>query len=279
MMNIDAKTLDLAKKFRKDATSSFTHKDYAAVLGLLGWTMTEEKEGRTVRAAVFTSPEGQVVRAFRGPTNTRVLFYKANEEFAALGLADAVSALIGMPSFAEEQEKKVMYGVQYDVNNAGICPACFRLQKLDADGGMVLHGYQRPGDGCVVGRCYGVGLRPLEVSVKGTEAFLNEVLEPRAVRSEKTLAEFIATPPTSLNAERGYGAKKTVVTLTAADGYEFERAMESTKRRLERQASDSRRVANGYRGVVENWVADITPIEREEQGLMPKMIRYIMRCH
>lgn len=40
------------------------------------------------------------------------------------------------------------------------CQICANLQCMDKRGGMVHHGYQRPGDGCILGDCFGVGYRP-----------------------------------------------------------------------------------------------------------------------
>lgn len=44
------------------------------------------------------------------------------------------------------------------------CQICERAQAMSAKGTMVLHGYERPGWGFVLGRCYGVGYLPWEVS-------------------------------------------------------------------------------------------------------------------
>lgn len=58
----------------------------------------------------------------------------------------------------------------------GTCPVCLNVQKLEsmpstarppAGLRMVLHGYQRPGDGQIAGRCWGVADPPWEVSPIG----------------------------------------------------------------------------------------------------------------
>lgn len=53
----------------------------------------------------------------------------------------------------------------------GVCQYCGNLQVVQ-DGVMVLHGYERPGDGMVYGRCAGVGHRPLNHSDVLTKGWL-----------------------------------------------------------------------------------------------------------
>ena len=55
----------------------------------------------------------------------------------------------------------------------GTCGACLNRQKLDPRGRMVLHGYQRPGQGWIIGRCPGVARQPWEISPEGGVAYLD----------------------------------------------------------------------------------------------------------
>jgi len=61
-----------------------------------------------------------------------------------------------------------------DWTNTGTCPCCFRNVKMH-EGRIVLHGYNRPGHGYIIGRCFGVGYEPYERSTKGTENILEVV--------------------------------------------------------------------------------------------------------
>jgi hypothetical protein len=65
-------------------------------------------------------------------------------------------------------------------HRVGKCPVCFGDFIADK-GGMVLHGYQRPGHGYLVGDCYGVNFPCLETSVEGSVAYLEKVLKPGLV--------------------------------------------------------------------------------------------------
>lgn len=281
----------LAAKFRKGATSSFKLKEYKAVLEPIGFKVeVTKKDGRAVLAVTFTAPDGETLVAAKTATSRSVLFYEATRFCNEHGAGEAVSAALGLPSLEEEQAEKQVYGVQYDLTNAGICPACFRVQKLDDNGGLVLHGYQRPGDGYIHGSCYGVGHKPLEVSVEGTKAYLEKLLVPCAERAAENLAVFKVSPPTSFRVNRArYGREPEFVTVDATTcpdwdtdgefpGTEFRKELEKRGRELERAAENTARAVAAYSDVVTNWVPDITPIERKAARRSAAMIKWIYRC-
>jgi hypothetical protein len=60
----------------------------------------------------------------------------------------------------------------------GHCQFCGNTQVVQ-EGGIVLHGYTRPGDGRVFGSCPGVGLSPLQLSDAVTRTWHNGALERR----------------------------------------------------------------------------------------------------
>lgn len=283
----------LAAKFRKGATASFKLKEFKAVLEPIGFKVeVTRKDGRTVVEVTFTAPNGETFVEVKGPTSRYVTFYEARRFVNGHGAEEAVSAALGLPSYEEEQADKQVYGVQYDLNNAGICPCCFRVQKLDDNGGLVLHGYQRPGDGYVHGSCYGVGRKPLEVSAEGTEAYLNKVLVPCAKSAAEALAEFKVSPPTSFSINRNrnrYRCEPEFVVVDATTcaawdtegkypGNEFRKELESLGYRLERDVKESAKTAAAYGDVVTNWVPDIAPIERKAAKRHAAMIKWILRC-
>lgn len=285
----DAATRDLALKFRKGSTASFKAKEYTTVLGLIGWKVEQVKDGRSVVAVVFTAPNGETRRAEKGPTERWVTFYNVTPFLREQGAQKAISDLLGLPTHEEETAKRELYGVQYSIENSGLCSCCFRLQKLDANGNLVHHGYERPGYGYIVGDCYGVGLKPLEVSCDGTKSFLSEVLEPNAETAEKMLQSFLTSPPTSMQVtRRGVSSRDAVqVTVDATTtpkwdtegkypGHEYREALEKMKRTLTRHAEQNRATVDRYTSIVANWVPDMTPKEREEQGKMPVMLKWIM---
>ena len=288
-----AEVVALATKFRKGATSSFKLKEYKAVLEPIGFKVeVTKKEGRTVLAVTFTAPNGETLVEVKEPSYRAVTFYDACRFVKKHGAEDAVSAALGLPSYEEEQADKQVYGVQYDLTNAGICPACFRVQKLDDNGGLVLHGYQRPGDGYIHGSCYGVGHKPLEVSVEGTDAYLNKVLVPCAKSAAEALAEFKVSPPTSFRINRNrdrYGREPEFVVVDATTcaawdtegkypGNEFRKELENLGRRLERDSQQAAKAVAAYGDVVTNWVPDIAPIERKAAKRPAAMIKWILRC-
>lgn len=69
--------------------------------------------------------------------------------------------------------------------NTGTCPACWGNYKLN-DGRLVLHGYQRPGWGHVVGSCDAEKYPPAETSDSGFKMWLGK-LETTLKLEEKTM--------------------------------------------------------------------------------------------
>lgn len=68
-----------------------------------------------------------------------------------------------------------MYARQDVEDRIGTCPSCWGQYKVrddDQDGNwrLVLHGYQRPGDGNILGGCLGTDQQPLEHSPDGLKA-------------------------------------------------------------------------------------------------------------
>ena len=79
------------------------------------------------------------------------------------------------------------------VEPEGTCQICFRKQQT-RKGGLVLHGYKRPGWGYTVGKCLGCDHAPFEVSCERTKEFLAKVLRPALASAEKRLAALEAQP-------------------------------------------------------------------------------------
>ncbi len=293
--SLDAKTTEMLMKFRKGADAAFGVGDLVKVLAMLpGWKAELAHEKRTVVTMIVTAPNGESVREDKEPQYKRLTIgYRILPFCRKHGFRDAVSALLGLPSYEAEQADKNIYGVHVDLNHAGTCPVCFRVQKLEPNDTLVKHGYTRPGDGYIHGNCYGVGLKPLEVSAEGTQEYWSEVMEPSALASEAAWARFQVSPPTTLviTKTEGYGKNRveTKVTVDATTceawdterqwpGTEFNKALENLARRLERDAKDDRRLADAYKAVVANWVSDITPIQRREAKVHAKMLPFIMKC-
>lgn len=59
--------------------------------------------------------------------------------------------------------------------NAGHCAICMGVFKVDSVNGMVNHGYQRPGVGYLIGKCFGVGYLPYELGCQALHGWVIEV--------------------------------------------------------------------------------------------------------
>lgn len=81
--------------------------------------------------------------------------------------------------------------------NTGTCGACLRNIKLvwksDQLPVMALHGYNRPGHGYIIGKCYGGDHPPYELSPEATKIMLTYVV--KQVEEARKLVAFLKTSP------------------------------------------------------------------------------------
>lgn len=103
--------------------------------------------------------------------------YRSTSDLSKSGWKEDASAALGkeihVPAAARTRE------------NTGTCPACWGNYKLN-DGRLVLHGYQRPGWGHVVGSCDAEKYPPAETSDSGFKMWL-EKLETFLAREQGTM--------------------------------------------------------------------------------------------
>ena len=91
-----------------------------------------------------------------------------------VGWGKLAAEALGMDEFVVPEEHR--QAGERSLENTGSCGVCFANVKL-REGKLVLHGYERPGDGQIAGRCIGTGLLPYEVSTDGLEAKLDWMRE------------------------------------------------------------------------------------------------------
>lgn len=74
-----------------------------------------------------------------------------------------INAAIETLNKESEANKKLAKAQQSGSENPmGICPCCFRAQKVKPSGTMFVHGYERPGYGYIIGGCPGDMFKPYE---------------------------------------------------------------------------------------------------------------------
>lgn len=127
------------------------------------------------------------------------------------------------------------------VGRDGECQICQHRQILDSRGNLVLHGYQRPGHGYIVGDCFGVGHPPWEVSSDALATWIERV----KARSAQLAQEAVKVAKlTTIDVNRGSDRNPKMVTLTKGgpSGYDnhgrfsFEDEIEKRVRSLKQEA-------------------------------------------
>jgi len=90
----------------------------------------------------------------------------------------------------------------------GICCVCGR-EQVTHDGEKVLHGYQRPGYGWIVGGCYGTRKQAYNLSCEPCSEYKTEVLLPYQRDARKRLADLKNDKVDSLTEANHLGESKT----------------------------------------------------------------------
>jgi len=140
-------------------------------------------------------------------------FFAATQPIAAM-VADLKSKVVkGRKPNPEVVARKAAVAASR-VGRDGECQICQRRHILDSRGNLVLHGYQRPGHGHIVGDCFGVGYPPWEVSSDRLEEWI-ELLKKRSDQAAKDAVK--VSKLTTINVNRGSERNPRMVTLTKSD--------------------------------------------------------------
>jgi hypothetical protein len=167
-------------------------------------------------------------------------FFAATQPIAVM-VADLKSKVIkGRKPNPDAIAKKAAVAISR-VGRDGECQICQRRHILDSRGNLVLHGYQRPGHGYIVGDCFGVGHPPWEVSSSALATWIKQ-LKARSAQAAQSATNVAKL--TMIDVNRGSDRNPRMVTLTKGDpnGYDnygsfsFEGEIEKRVRTLKQEA-------------------------------------------
>jgi hypothetical protein len=159
----------LLRELRKGATASWNFAQYRQALAALGFSLeVAEKDGRMVVAATATTPDGASLTFRKDPRERKLFFHELVRWLIDRDVSDLCSDKLGLPTVGEEAKMKAL---PRDITHTGTCGICMRNVKMGAAHALVHHGYQRPGDGSILGDCFGVGYEPYELSKRAVEAY------------------------------------------------------------------------------------------------------------
>lgn len=142
--------------------------------------------------------------------------------------------------------------------NTGVCAICGHRQKLDDVTDMVMHGYQMSEynhAGYRVGKCFGVGYKPYELSNEANVAFA-PVLESHRAGIIKALATLPKLTSIDAKADKWEGGRRTTIDVTytkEANPREFQREIESHKNRLDWELETVEADIEVNNGMIKNW--------------------------
>lgn len=136
----------------------------------------------------ITSPEGKVFDVCQNNvlgTNGAVTF--ADWFNWAVDNTSLMSEILNILGMEPHVKRSDMPREAKPGQTIGTCAICNRSHVV-RNNKMVLHGYQRPGIGYIVGDCFGVGYKPYELSPEACEAFI-PVLQKMQKQRQKTLQD------------------------------------------------------------------------------------------
>lgn len=184
-------------------------------------------------------------------------FFAATQPIAVM-IADLKSKVIkGRKPNPDVVAKKAAMAASR-VGRDGECQICQRRHILDSRGNLVLHGYQRPGHGYIVGDCFGVGHPPWEVSSDALATWI-EHLKTRSAQLAQEAAR--TAKLTTIDVNRGSERNPRIVTLTKGDP-SFEGAIERRVRDLKQQSKWLAADATAGTRRLKTWKPAATPMAR-----------------
>lgn len=128
------------------------------------------------------------------------------------------------------------------------CPCCLREIAVGKNGLMVLHGYQRPGDGEVYGSCMGVDFQPVERSDEGFK-FMVKYLKEKISVTLKTIEHIKKAKTLTGNYDRKTNKIEEFKEGDANFAFEKERRLNHNEYHLRNLKSDLKTFEN----LLVNW--------------------------
>jgi len=196
---MDAKTLKVLGRIRKGTVTTVSAPQMALALEACGFSVAAYRTD-TGKAHSVTAPDAAAYDWCKASGSLHLftddVVRWANEH----GLRARACELLGLPSIEDEQAAKAL--AKKTTERRFTCPCCFGEYKIGENpkspsfGGLVNHGYERPGYGYIVGGCVGVDMQPYEVSCAGTRLMLVEYARPALEREEARLARLKNRPVT-----------------------------------------------------------------------------------
>lgn len=154
-------------------------------------------------------------------------------------------------------------------DNTGTCAVCFRniklIQKVNQDAVMAVHGYNRPGHGYIIGRCWGGEYPPYELSSKATELVLKDH-ERRLIVAKARLKELQSDKLKEFN-ENEFNPNATTRRMVVKSelgpdlwAYSLRKHID----RAEREADGVEVYMKIFRWLVQNWKVRDLPKEGDK---------------
>ena len=156
-------------------------------------------------------------------------------------------------------------------DNTGTCAACFRNIKIVRRGepatgentAMALHGYNRPGHGYIIGKCWGGNHEPYELGCTATKVMLRAGNE-RVASLQKYLDSLSSPDLVEFNERQWWGGDSKPKVIRKGDllwEYTLRDHIKTTEQKV-KQAEHERDI---YKWLVENWQVRELPHQGDKE--------------
>lgn len=229
--------------------SGYHHVDYVAYVGVSGFHLTLGTDETDILPDAYDVQDVARTLLEKGTLGTprKLQNYEALDWLNKHDWKSAVSAYMNMeehvPAAARTRD------------GTGSCPVCFSNVKIQGDR-IVLHGYRRPGTGETHGRCIGVGYPPFELSVEGTEHYLEKDLKPTLAKRKSILNSLQAADLETLVVGQG----RTINKGDPSWDYQLSMAIENVKNQVKHYETE----ISVFTLLVNHWVERPLPKEGEK---------------
>jgi hypothetical protein len=220
---------------------------YNAWVGCQGYRITDPK------GAVFEMlPSRWDLERPSGQDRKKLTLYDAMRWLKAhTTYLPQINELLGMEEHVPAEQRTR--------ENTGTCGACFRNIKLVRKGDdvvlMALHGYNRPGHGYVIGKCWGGEHEPYELGTSATKKMW-EAGDARVASIEKYIQHLQSPTLTEFDEHYWWGSNPKILKKegTVYWDHALKEHIETSQKKLG-DAEDERDI---YKHLVEHWkLADL----------------------
>lgn len=160
------------------------------------------------------------------------------------------------------------------LRHLGFCPVCQRDIKIRGNR-LVHHGYERPGEGYIVGDCFAVDMPPHELSSETAVAYQRSVVTPAVQKAEREVETLKLDPewmlferwePKAQGASGRSGYVTVQLTRSEVSAYDWNQKLTGLRYKAQRYLDDMLTEQRRVQTLIDTWQPQpLREVEEEER--------------